>query len=250
MATDLDLLIGKWTVKVKAWTWEYEFQRDGPVKGRVSWRDLNSFEKGSGNWTATPKLVNIFWNGSKTRESWQRPLTTASNDKTYYESSYFKGKYRIEKAGGAAPTPGPGPTPPVPKPTDRAWKFSLKLQADKDGVFSFKLGVTDPDGNSEEFLTSKPVKFTNTLGTQVSCIQVGILKFSNEVSLDDILGCLAGVVLKPGDRVGILTGTLEVSDGKKIKSLAPVNGTAPGQPDGGGIFFVASELQRVVFPVP
>ena len=111
MAGDLDLLIGKWTVKVKAWTWEYEFQRDG----RVNWRDLNSFEKGSGNWASTSKLVNIWWKGSKTRESWQRPLTP-SNDKTWYELSYFRGKYRIEKAGSAAPVPVP-PTP-RPGPTD------------------------------------------------------------------------------------------------------------------------------------
>ena len=108
--TDLDLLFGKWTVHVKGWTWEYEFQRDG----RVSWRDVNSAEKGSGNWAATSKLVNMWWKDSKTRESWQRPLT-ASNDKTWYESSYFRGKYRIAKAGGAAPAPGPTPTP---GPTD------------------------------------------------------------------------------------------------------------------------------------
>ena len=108
--------------------------------------------------------------------------------------------------------------------------------------------VTDPDGNSENFLTSKPVKFTNTLGTQVSCIQVGTLKFANGVSLDDILGCLAGVGLNPGDRAGVLTGSLIVSDAdKKINSSATVNGTAPGQPKQGGNFFVASELQRLQF---
>jgi hypothetical protein len=248
MASDLDLLIGKWTVKVKDWTWEYEFQRDprAPNTGRVNWRDLNSFEKGSGSWAATPKLVNILWNGSKTRESWQRPLT-ALNDKTWYESSYFRGKYRIEKVGGAAPTPGPGPTPPPgPKPTDLVWKFNLKLQADAGGIFSFKLELIDPDGNGETFLTGKPVSFKNTLGTQVSCIQAGTLKFPNRVSLDDILGCLAGVGLNPGDRAGVLTGALMVSDeDKKIKSLAPVTGTAPGQAKEGGNFFVASELQRV-----
>jgi hypothetical protein len=32
---DLDLLIGKWTVWVKDWTWEYEFQRDGRVTGGI-----------------------------------------------------------------------------------------------------------------------------------------------------------------------------------------------------------------------
>jgi hypothetical protein len=62
MAGDLDLLIGKWTVRVKNWIWEYEFQRDG----RVTWRDRHSAEKGSGNWAATSKLVNMWWNGSAT----------------------------------------------------------------------------------------------------------------------------------------------------------------------------------------
>jgi len=46
MAGDLDLLSGKWTVSIKNWNWEYEFHRDG----RVTWRDLHSSEKGSGNW--------------------------------------------------------------------------------------------------------------------------------------------------------------------------------------------------------
>src|SRR4029450_4532650 len=112
MAGDLDLLIGKWTVWVKNWTWEYEFQRDG----RVTWRDLGSAEKGSGNWAANSKLVNVWWKGSPTRESWLRPLT-AKNDHTWYESSYFRGKYRIEKAGSPIPVP-PGPAPgPSPSPS-------------------------------------------------------------------------------------------------------------------------------------
>ncbi|UGY28590.1 peptidoglycan-binding protein [Bradyrhizobium septentrionale] len=144
--------------------------------------------------------------------------------------------------------PRPTPPPPAPKPTDRVWKFSLKLQTNADSIFSFRLELTDPDGNSENFLTSKPVKFTNTLGTPVNCIQVGALKFSNEVSLNDILGCLAGVALKPGDRAEVLTGTLAVSDAdKNINSLAPVNGAAQGQPNEGGILFVASVLQRLAF---
>jgi hypothetical protein len=146
------------------------------------------------------------------------------------------------------PTP-PRPTPPpVPKPTDRAWQFSLKLQANTSSVFSFRLELTDPEsGKSENFLTSKPLKFTNTLGTPVNCIQTGTLRFSKEVSLDDILGCGAAVALKPlGDRA-VLTGQLVVFDaGKSINSAAPVNGAAQGQPQE-GLFFVASELQRLAF---
>ena len=75
MGSDLDVLIGKWIVKVRPpgrtepWTWEYEFHSDG----RVTWQDLKSPEKGSGNWAANSKLVNIWWKDSATRESWLRP---------------------------------------------------------------------------------------------------------------------------------------------------------------------------------
>jgi papain like cysteine protease AvrRpt2 len=100
MASDLDVLIGKWIIKVRPpgrpepWTWEYEFHPDA----RVTWRDLKSAEKGSGSWAASSKLVNIWWKDSATRESWVRPLTTMPPlHKTWYESSYYRGQYKIEK---------------------------------------------------------------------------------------------------------------------------------------------------------
>jgi hypothetical protein len=100
MDADLELLIGQWIVKVRPpgrsepWTWEYEFSRDGSV----TWQDLKSAERGSGNWAATSKLVNMWWEDSTTRESWIRPLTaTPGLDKTWYESSYYRGQYKIEK---------------------------------------------------------------------------------------------------------------------------------------------------------
>jgi hypothetical protein len=98
--SDLDLLPGKWIVQVHPrnrkdpWTWEYEFFPGG----RVNWRDLNSAEKGSGNWAATSKFVNMYWPGSTTRESWVRPLeATPKREKTWYEASYYRGYYHIEK---------------------------------------------------------------------------------------------------------------------------------------------------------
>src|SRR5262245_25185565 len=98
--SDLDLLLGKWIVQVKRpgspepWTWEYEFL----AGGRVNWRDLKSAEKGAGNWAASSKLVNMWWKGSSTRESWTRPIAaTPALDKTWYDSSYFRGHYHIEK---------------------------------------------------------------------------------------------------------------------------------------------------------
>lgn len=100
MAGDLDLLIGKWIVKVRPpgrsepWTWEYEFHHGG----RVTWQDLKTAERGSGTWAANSKLVNISWKDSATRESWTRPLTPAPPlNKTWYESSYYRGQYKIEK---------------------------------------------------------------------------------------------------------------------------------------------------------
>ena len=100
MAGDLDLLIGKWIVKVRPlgrpepWTWEYEFYPDGSV----IWRYLKSPETGWGSWAASSTLVNMWWEDSTTRESWRRPLTpTPTLDKTWYESSYYRGQYKIEK---------------------------------------------------------------------------------------------------------------------------------------------------------
>ena len=97
---DLDLLIGTWIVKVRPpgwtepWTWEYEFQPGGVV----TWQDLKGPDSGSGTWAATSKLVNIWWKDSATRESWIRPLTAAPPlNKTWYESRYYRGQYKIEK---------------------------------------------------------------------------------------------------------------------------------------------------------
>lgn len=119
MAGDLDLLVGTWTVRVKSWVWEYDFRRDGGVV----WRDLGSIESGVGNWAATSKLVNIWWKGSTTRESWQRPLTTG-NDHTWYEASYYRGKYRIEKTGFVPPSPTPPSGSSDAAVIDKAWDAS------------------------------------------------------------------------------------------------------------------------------
>lgn len=118
MAGDLDLLFGTWTVRVKSWVWEYDFRPDGGV----TWRDLGSMESGVGNWAATPKLVNIWWKGSTSRESWQRPLT-AGNDHTWYEAPYYRGKYRIEKTGFIAPSPVPSGSADATA-IDKAWEAS------------------------------------------------------------------------------------------------------------------------------
>ncbi len=104
MADDKQLLVGKWAVWVKDWSWEYEFLPNGTV----TWRDTRSPEKGTGKWSTSNTLVNISWNDSSTKESWRRPLNSGRNKNTYYSAPYFSGAYSIEKVGQA----GPLPTPP------------------------------------------------------------------------------------------------------------------------------------------
>src|SRR5262245_65874587 len=90
---DRQLLIGKWTVWVKDWVWEYEFFPDGAV----TWRDTRSLEKGTGRWSMGLKLVNLSWLDSATKESWQVPLSPLSNKRTWYSAPYYIGPYQIEK---------------------------------------------------------------------------------------------------------------------------------------------------------
>ena len=70
MDADREQIVGKWTVKFKSWIWEYTFGGDGTV----SWRDPLNQEKGEGGWSKGGKLINIWWTGSATKESWQCPI--------------------------------------------------------------------------------------------------------------------------------------------------------------------------------
>jgi hypothetical protein len=103
MADDRQLLIGKWTVWVKDWVWEYEFFTNGVV----SWRDTRSPENGTGRWSMNPTLLNLFWLNSATKETWQLPLSALANKRTWYSASYYTGSYQIEKVvSPPAPTLG------------------------------------------------------------------------------------------------------------------------------------------------
>ena len=100
MADDTKEILGKWTVWVKDWVWEYEF-----LPGwRVLWRDTRSNEKGEGRWSPSAKLINVSWIGSSTIESWHRPIKP-SNQKGWYQSSYYVGEYTMQKvlASSAGP---------------------------------------------------------------------------------------------------------------------------------------------------
>ncbi len=99
MASDTDILIGKWTVWVKDWVWEYEFSRGGIV----TWRDTRSAEKGTGRWMASPQLINISWSGSSATESWKRPISAMKQKTGWYNAPYYKGPYEMEKITQVTP---------------------------------------------------------------------------------------------------------------------------------------------------
>ena len=102
MANDVAALVGKWTIKVKGWIWEYDFTRDG----RVTWRDTRSRENGVGRWSLAPSVVNISWSHSSTKESWKRPIAP-QQQVGWYDSSHYKGPY------GACKIIAPPANPPT-----------------------------------------------------------------------------------------------------------------------------------------
>jgi len=134
MADDKQLLIGKWTVWVKDWIWEYEFSSNGTV----AWKDTRSLEKGSGNWSMSSKLVNLSWLNSTTRESWHRPLDILLNKKTFYSSTYFTGPYQIEKVRSV--TPGlPSGIPVNPEIANLSWDKYVDQYADCKYDLNYKI---------------------------------------------------------------------------------------------------------------
>ena len=154
MADDQEI-IGKWTVRVKNWVWEYEFSPGG----KVTWRDTRSSEKGVGRWALSPKFVNLSWSDAATKESWIRPITSAKQ-KGWYDSTYFTGNYEMEKI--VAPAPGSA-TDVDPSVANLPWgryvdayrslKYDInyKIPADKSFAFSSILQVIYHDGVSLEF---------------------------------------------------------------------------------------------------
>ena len=153
MADDTQEIIGKWTVRVKDWVWEYEFSPDG----KVTWRDTRSNEKGAGRWSLAPKLINLSWSGSSTKESWYRPLTP-SKQEGWMSSSYYNGKYKMEKVIGA-PSRACDVDPSVANlPFDRyvdqyselKYDINYKIPPDKSFAFSPILQLKYSDGASLE----------------------------------------------------------------------------------------------------
>jgi len=96
-AGDAQLILGKWTVWVQGWVWEYEFLPGGKVR----WRDTRSLEKGEGTWSLTAKSIDMKWKDSTTTERWDRPLNPGRQTGAF-TSSYYNGPYRAQKIGGAS----------------------------------------------------------------------------------------------------------------------------------------------------
>lgn len=152
---DALVIIGKWTVRVKDWIWEYEFLPGG----KLAWRDTRSNEKGVGRWSVSPKVVNISWTDSKTTESWIRPLTP-EKQKGWFKSSYYTGYYEAEKV----PTPNqsaPMDVDPsianlpwgryVDAFTEMKYDINYKIPADRSFAFSSILQAKYYDGVTVEF---------------------------------------------------------------------------------------------------
>lgn len=155
MADDALEIIGKWTVRVKDWVWEYEFSPGG----KVTWRDTRSSEKGVGRWALSPKFVNLSWSDSTTTESWTRPLTPAKQ-KGWYNATYFTGNYEMQKVVAAAPRGATDVDPSVANlPFERyvdaytslKYDVNYKIPANKSFAFSSILQVTYSDGVTVEF---------------------------------------------------------------------------------------------------
>jgi len=134
MADDRQLLIGKWTVWVKEWVWEYEFFPGGAV----NWRDTRSRENGTGNWSMSSTLLNLSWRNSQTKETWQLPLNSIANKRTWYSAPYYTGSYQIEKVispPASAPS-GDSDRDPLPAGPDYTTKSEY--------IDNVQSGVYDP----------------------------------------------------------------------------------------------------------
>ena len=151
MADDAQELLGKWTVRVKDWVWEYEFSSGG----KVTWNDTRSSEKGVGRWVLGLTAINISWTDAPTTETWSRPVTPAKQ-RGQYKATYFVGDYEAQKIN-AVPA---GVDPEIGKLSmDRyvdmfkeiKYDLNYKTPPTKSFGFSSILQATYDDGEVVEF---------------------------------------------------------------------------------------------------
>jgi papain like cysteine protease AvrRpt2 len=91
-------ILGLWQVKFRQWTWDYRFSENKTV----TWRDIFNKQTGSGQWVMTNQLINIRWYGSKTNESWYRPIN-ADNQEGWIDASYGVGKFQAKRLDKVEP---------------------------------------------------------------------------------------------------------------------------------------------------
>lgn len=108
-ATEKEMIAGTWRVKFKHWTWEYTLTADG----KATWRDPLNGMTGAGRWGKAPKVIFFTWTGSKTKESWNLPVSNRMAG--WIDANYGIGPAKVEKIAGVSPTPAP-PVPPAPTP--------------------------------------------------------------------------------------------------------------------------------------
>jgi hypothetical protein len=74
-STALGRLFGKWQVQVDKWTWVYDFD----MAHNVRWTDPFNKMTGTGSWKKLDRnTMGIFWNNSKTVETWKLPIDLAA----------------------------------------------------------------------------------------------------------------------------------------------------------------------------
>lgn len=156
MDADQQDIVGKWTVKFKAWIWEYTFA-DG---GTVTWRDPLNGEGGSGRWAKSGKIIYLSWSGSTTKESWNCPIRQTGQD-GWVAASYGSGKLEAQKA--ISPQLGINPGVPVDSaianvPWERyvdlfsecTYDANYKIPPNVSFAFSSVLQLRYPDGTAIE----------------------------------------------------------------------------------------------------
>lgn len=97
--------VGKWRVKLKSWTWEYELLPDG----KTTWRDLGSAEHGKGRWAKSQGRIFLTWFDSTTIESWAWPPAKPDEPQGWYSAPYFTGGYSATRVVDAPPPKPQGP---------------------------------------------------------------------------------------------------------------------------------------------
>ncbi len=171
MADDSQEILGKWTVWVKDWVWEYEFSPGGIV----NWRDTRSNEKGAGRWSLSPQLINMSWVGSSTTESWRRPISPV-NQEGWYNATYYVGKYKMQKVVARPSSPGSAVDPSlvgvswdryVDQYSEMKYDINYKIPPDKSFAFSSILQLTYADGATLELDIEKDFSNAPMSGDQL-----------------------------------------------------------------------------------